>query len=203
MDVGSIFQRVKGLAKSVAKMPKDSDYDYEDYDDEIEEEEDDYLAQLEKMEDAGTRETKPFAGAYSQESKATRTEQIQHDFYAQQATPKAQKSGGNIFMMTPPKPQVEKPAAKFRFVYMKVDKIEDTVSIAEEVLSGNTVVLIDMHGVATNKARRIADFLDGVVYACNARMELIADFTYVTVPEGVELSGDFFSQVDTESFKII
>ena len=42
MDVGSIFQRVKGLAKSVAKMPKDSDYDYEEYDDEIEEEEDDY-----------------------------------------------------------------------------------------------------------------------------------------------------------------
>ena len=89
--------------------------------------------------------------------------------------------------------------SKFRLSILRLEKLEDAVKVADDIMSGNTITLIDLRIVPREIVRRIIDFLDGVRYTCEAKMEIVADYTYVVVPKDVELSGDLFSQIDTSS----
>lgn len=87
----------------------------------------------------------------------------------------------------------------FRLSILRLEKLDDAVKVADEIMSGNTITLVDLRCVQKETVRRIIDFLDGVRYTCEAKMEIVADYTYVVVPKDVELSGDLFSQLDTGS----
>ena len=89
--------------------------------------------------------------------------------------------------------------SKFRLSILRLEKLDDAVKVADEIMSGNTITLVDLRCVQKDTVRRIIDFLDGVRYTCEAKMEIVADYTYVVVPRDVELSGDLFSQIDTGS----
>lgn len=89
--------------------------------------------------------------------------------------------------------------AKFRLSILRLEKLDDAVKVADEIMSGNTITLVDLRCVQKETVRRIIDFLDGVRYTCEAKMEIVADYTYVVVPKDVELSGDLFSQIETGS----
>ncbi len=100
-------------------------------------------------------------------------------------------SGGQIYKMDK--------KTKFRLSILRLEKLDDAVKVADEIMSGNTITLVDLRCVQKETVRRIIDFLDGVRYTCEAKMEIVADYTYVVVPKDVELSGDLFSQLDTGS----
>ena len=89
--------------------------------------------------------------------------------------------------------------SKFRLSILRLEKLDDAVKVADEIMSGNTITLVDLRCVQKDTVRRIIDFLDGVRYTCEAKMEIVADYTYVVVPRDVELTGDLFSQLDTGS----
>lgn len=104
------------------------------------------------------------------------------------STPKA--SSSNLYKMSGTKP-------KFKLSILRLEKLEDAVKVADNILSGNTITLLDFHYVQKEVMRRIIDFLDGVRYTCGAKMENVADYTYVVVPKDVELTGDLFNKIDT------
>lgn len=98
-------------------------------------------------------------------------------------------SSSNIYNMS------SKP--KFRLSILRLERLEDAVKVADNILTGNTITLIDLRSVPRDIVRRIIDFIDGVRYTCDAKMEIVADYTYVVVPKDVELTGDLLSQIDT------
>lgn len=103
----------------------------------------------------------------------------------------SESNGGTIYKMNN--------KSKFRLSILRLEKLDDAVKVADEIMSGNTITLVDLRCVQKETVRRIIDFLDGVRYTCEAKMEIVADYTYVVVPKDVELSGDLFSQIDTGS----
>lgn len=102
----------------------------------------------------------------------------------------SKSSGSNLYKMGVSKP-------KFKLSILRLEKLEDAVKVADNILSGNTITLVDFHHVQKDVMRRIIDFLDGVRYTCGAKMESVADYTYVVVPKDVELTGDLFNNIDT------
>lgn len=100
-------------------------------------------------------------------------------------------SSSNIYNMS------SKP--KFRLSILRLERLEDAVKVADNILTGNTITLIDLRSVPRDIVRRIIDFIDGVRYTCDAKMEIVADYTYVVVPKDVELTGDLLSQIDTSN----
>lgn len=99
-------------------------------------------------------------------------------------------SSGNLYKMGGAKP-------KFKLSILRLEKLEDAVKVADNILSGSTITLVDFQHVQKDVMRRIIDFLDGVRYTCGAQMENVADYTYVVVPKDVELTGDLFNKIDT------
>lgn len=102
----------------------------------------------------------------------------------------AKSSSSNIYKMGTSKP-------KFKLSILRLEKLEDAVKVADNILSGSTITLVDFQHVQKDVMRRIIDFLDGVRYTCGAQMENVADYTYVVVPKDVELTGDLFNKIDT------
>ncbi len=100
-------------------------------------------------------------------------------------------SSSNIYKMS------GKP--KFRLSILRLERLEDAVKVADNIMTGNTITLIDLRSVPRDIVRRIIDFIDGVRYTCDAKMEIVADYTYVVVPKDVELTGDLLSQIDTSN----
>lgn len=88
---------------------------------------------------------------------------------------------------------------KFRLSILRLERLEDAVKVADNIMTGNTITLIDLRSVPRDIVRRIIDFIDGVRYTCDAKMEIVADYTYVVVPKDVELTGDLLSQIDTSN----
>lgn len=101
------------------------------------------------------------------------------------------ESAGNIYKMS------AKP--KFKLSILRLERLEDAVKVADNIMEGNTITLIDLRSVPREIVRRIIDFIDGVRYTCEAKMEIVADYTYVVVPKDVELTGDLLSQIDTSN----
>lgn len=89
--------------------------------------------------------------------------------------------------------------AKFKLSILRLERLEDAVKVADNIMEGNIITLIDLRSVPREIVRRIIDFIDGVRYTCEAKMEIVADYTYVVVPKDVELAGDLLSQIDTSN----
>ncbi|BED92074.1 MAG: cell division protein SepF [Candidatus Improbicoccus pseudotrichonymphae] len=63
-----------------------------------------------------------------------------------------------------------------------------TLTIANELLGGN-VVIINLAGVSEDTARRIIDFLRGIVHAKSGKFMKVSDNTYVITPKNVGIVG--------------
>lgn len=66
---------------------------------------------------------------------------------------------------------------------------EDTRDIADSLMRKCAVVL-NLERTPKEESRRILDFLSGVAYANNGRIQRIATGTYIITPCNVDLSGD-------------
>ncbi len=70
----------------------------------------------------------------------------------------------------------------------------ESQSIADYILS-NRAIVINLHKVTPDHAKRIIDFLSGTVYAVNGTIKKLGEEIFIIAPKAVNVSGD----VDEES----
>ncbi|NBK77658.1 cell division protein SepF [bacterium D16-76] len=74
-------------------------------------------------------------------------------------------------------------------VFQPVSFGEEAKEIADELLRRHTV-LLNLEKTEKDVARRIVDFLSGVAYANNGKIQKVATRTFIVTPYDVEISGD-------------
>ena len=75
----------------------------------------------------------------------------------------------------------------------------DVTKIAEELLSGKTVIL-NMEGLDLSESQRIIDFMCGATYSIDGNLEKISSFIFIISPKNVNLDGDLQGIVDSFDF---
>jgi len=66
-------------------------------------------------------------------------------------------------------------------------KLSEATEIADSLREGQTIVL-NLDEMTDTAARRILDYIAGVIYAINGKMERPADRTFLLTPEGVRVA---------------
>lgn len=74
-------------------------------------------------------------------------------------------------------------------VLMKLSRMDEAGAAADHLAAGRMVVL-NMEESTRESACRLVDFLSGVAYAKNGRMERIAAHAYLLVPNGADFQGE-------------
>ena len=202
----SIFKKIKENVKNAINLQDDDDdyidddEDYGDYDDE------DYDAAPQNSygENAYTGTSlgpdpyTPYGASApkASESKSAPSAPQYTSSYQPAAIPPAtgKKGTGNIYKMNG-----TKASGKMKVALFALSGIDDTESVANAMIERNIVIICDFNQITPEDQRRVLDFLDGVKYVCNSRIENISGRIFLIVPEMAELSGDFFSQVDASS----
>jgi cell division inhibitor SepF len=72
---------------------------------------------------------------------------------------------------------------------VRPEHFEDVSTIADHLLSGRTVVL-NLESTNKESARRLIDFLSGVVYSIEGDITRVSNNTVVIVPHNVHVSGE-------------
>ena len=85
------------------------------------------------------------------------------------------------------------------FILVKPEKFDDSISIANHILAGKTVVL-NLETTGKELSRRIIDILSGTAYAVGAQIKNVSNGTYLIIPGGSDFSGGNSATVDTSSF---
>ncbi len=124
-----------------------------------------------------------FGGAPKQERKASVKE-----------APRTQ--GANIYEMNP-----VRPAKKFKLNSIMLRDIYDAKNVAALMMEKDTIVVVNLSLLTEEQKVRAMDFLDGAKFVTKSVFARFAENICAFVPETVELFGDFFSQIDMDSFK--
>lgn len=106
------------------------------------------------------------------------------------------KSTGNIYNMNTVKQQ-----NKYKLNSILLRDIYDAKNVASLMIDKDTIVVVNLSLLTDSQKVRAMDFLDGVKYVTKSVFARFTENICTFVPEGVELYGDFFSQIDIESFK--
>ena len=80
---------------------------------------------------------------------------------------------------------------QLKVVLVKPERFEDASTIADHLNNKRTVVL-NLESTNKEVSRRLVDFLSGVAYAKNGRLERIAAHAYMMVPNGTDFQGTEF-----------
>ena len=67
----------------------------------------------------------------------------------------------------------------------------DSKDIIDDI-KRNKVAIINLSKLDLETADRLLDFISGGIYALGARLKTIGEDIYLCVPNGVEVSGDFY-----------
>lgn len=67
----------------------------------------------------------------------------------------------------------------------------DSKDIVDDI-KRNKVVIINLSKLDIETSDRLLDFISGGIYALGARLKTIGEDIYLCVPNGVEVSGDFY-----------
>lgn len=104
-------------------------------------------------------------------------------------------------------PKAEKPARKqkndkvinlrqnaggMQVILVKPEMFEEAKEIANNIVDGK-VVALNLEAANRDVARRIVDFISGVIYATNGNIKKVANSTYVISPYNVPIEGDLIS----------
>lgn len=93
-----------------------------------------------------------------------------------------------------------------QMVVAKPERFEDASGIADHIIDKRTV-LLNLETLPMGLKRRLVDFLSGVAYSNRARIEPVANSTYLIVPHNVNLmegtmpQDSFPQQLEGEVFK--
>ena len=87
------------------------------------------------------------------------------------------------------------------FILVRPERFDDSITIADYVIEGKTVVL-NLEATGKELSRRIIDILSGTAYAVGAQIKNVSVGTYLIIPGGSDFSGDNNDMVDTSSFSL-
>lgn len=84
---------------------------------------------------------------------------------------------------------------KLEMKLIKPERYDSTTAqkIADHLLSGRTVVL-NLESTSKDAAKRLIDFLSGVVYSVDGNISRVSTNTVVIVPDNVNVSGEQFPE---------
>ena len=195
----SFFKSIKDNVKNAFTFQDEDDYyDEDEYLDEEEEYAEETPAPAPAPKPAPKTQPKS-APSYQNYNAPSPYQAAAYEPYGAQqdrSAPKnSKKSNGNIYSMNDAKaPQ------KLKVALFVLEDMDDARNVADCMIDRGIVTICDMSKISVAEERRVLDFLDGVKYVCNSKIENISEHIYLIVPEAAELSGDFFSQVDSTSF---
>lgn len=93
-----------------------------------------------------------------------------------------------------------RPANKFKLNSILLRDIYDAKNVAALMMEKDTIVVVNLSCLSDEQKVRAMDFLDGAKFVTKSVFVRFAENICAFVPESVELFGDFFSQVDLDSF---
>ncbi len=86
--------------------------------------------------------------------------------------------------------------AQLQVVLVKPDKFENASEIADHLKDRRTVV-INLEQTNKEVARRLLDFLSGVAYAFQGKIQKIATHTFIITPYNVGIMGDILDELES------
>ena len=84
---------------------------------------------------------------------------------------------------------------QLQVVLVKPERFDDSSSIADHLNAKRTVVL-NLESANKEVSRRILDFVSGVAYATDGKIQKIANSTYIITPFNVEIMGDLIDELE-------
>ena len=85
-----------------------------------------------------------------------------------------------------PKVETQQNAGALKMKMMRPTELENVIEVADCLKAGQTVVL-NLDSVDADTAKRMIDYLAGVLYAINGDIERPADRTFLLTPSGVSV----------------
>ena len=89
--------------------------------------------------------------------------------------------------------------AKFKLTFISLHDIYDAKNVANIMIDQNAMVVVNLGLLSDEQKRRAMDFLDGAKYVTNSIFTRFTENICAFLPEGVELHGDFYGQVDIDN----
>lgn len=84
---------------------------------------------------------------------------------------------------------------------MKPTRFDDSQAICD-MLVGENATIVNLEGIDLDLAQRIMDFVSGAVYSLNGKIHQISNLIFIISPENVEISGDYLSYIEQNSFEV-
>lgn len=84
---------------------------------------------------------------------------------------------------------------KLQVVLVKPESFDEASGIADYLKQTHTVVL-NLEGTNRDTARRLLDFLSGVAYAIQGKIQKVANNTFIIVPFNVGITGDIMDELE-------
>ncbi len=84
---------------------------------------------------------------------------------------------------------------------MKPTRFDDSQAICD-MLVGENATIVNLEGIDLALAQRIMDFVSGAVYSLNGKIHQISNLIFIISPENVEISGDYLSYIEQNSFEV-
>ncbi len=83
-----------------------------------------------------------------------------------------------------------------KLVLVKPERFDTAAEIADHLRDGHSIVM-NLETTPNDDARRLIDFLSGVTYALDGKIQKAALKTYVIVPKNADLAGDLAGDLET------
>ncbi len=88
-------------------------------------------------------------------------------------------------------------SAALQLKVVKPESYDDVTQIATHLLEGKTVVL-NLENTNKETARRLIDFLSGVVFSIQGHFKNVAVNTFIITPHDVDVTGDQLAATETD-----
>ncbi len=93
-------------------------------------------------------------------------------------------------------------ATKCKIASIKLTSITDASNAADKFKDNNTMVIVNFEKLNDAQFKRASDFLDGAKYAAGLVMKKHTEKIYLYFPASIEISGDFYEQVEINGFTL-
>lgn len=85
-----------------------------------------------------------------------------------------------------------------RLVLVKPERFDAAAEIADHLRDGHSIIM-NLETTPKDISRRLIDFLSGVTYALDGKIQKAAISTYVIAPKNADLSGDMVEDLESGS----
>ena len=88
--------------------------------------------------------------------------------------------------------------APTKLVLVKPERFDAAAEIADHLRDGHSIIM-NLETTPKDVSRRLIDFLSGVTYALDGKIQKAAISTYVIAPKNADLSGDLAEDLESGS----